>query len=119
MSLIPAAIPISAPPSPRLRPHGVRSIQARSSSTNVVNNTLIWPYFRFVRSGSSQMAAAEKASASCAARSRPSRAGHGGSRRTRYEVTGSASTVAALTSTWPAMAGSQVSGANSSAANGG
>jgi hypothetical protein len=84
-----------------------------------VKNTLIWPYFRLVRSGSSQMAAAEKASASWAARSRASRAGHGGSRRTRYEVTGSASTVAALTRTRPAVTGSQVSGANSRAANGG
>jgi hypothetical protein len=118
--LIPAAIPISAPPSARFRP---RSIQARSSSTKVVKNTLTWPYFRFVRSGSSQMAAAEKASASWAARSRDSMhhrlAGHGGSRRTRYELTGSASTVAALTRTRPAVTGSQVSGANSRAANGG
>jgi len=65
------------------------------------------------------MAAAEKASASCAARSRLSWAGHGGSRRARYEVTGSASIVAALTRTRPAVTGSQLSGANSRAANGG
>ncbi len=116
MSLIPAATPISAPPSPRFRP---RSIQVRSSSTIVVKNTLTWPYFRFVRSGSSQMAAAEKASASWTARSRPSWAGHGGSRRTRYELTGSASRVAALTRIRPAVTGSQLSGANSRAANGG
>jgi len=84
-----------------------------------VKSALTWPYFRFVRSGSSQMAAAEKASASWAARSRAIRSGHGGSRRTRYEATGSATTVAALTRTRPAVTGSQLSGANSSAANGG
>ena len=113
VSLIPAAIPISAPPAPPF------SILTRSTSTSRVSSTLICPYFRFVRSGSSQIAAAEKASASCAARSRGKMDGIGGSRRARYEVTGSASTVAAVTSTRPAVTGTQPSGTNSSAANGG
>jgi hypothetical protein len=82
-------------------------------------NTLIWPYFRLVRSGSSQIAAAENASATCAARERPSEGQPDGSRSTRYDATGTATTVAAVTSTLSAPKGTRVSGANTIAANGG
>jgi hypothetical protein len=81
-------------------------------------NMLTWPYFRLVRSGSSQIAAAENASATCAACGRRISDGPG-SRSTRYDATGTATTVAEVTTTSRATAGSTASGANAIAANGG
>jgi hypothetical protein len=110
VSFSPAASPIPAPRQ--------REGTARSASTSTAMNTLIWPYFRLVRSGSSQIAAAENASATSTARERLTMKPEG-SRSTRYDATGTATTVADVTSTRPATAGSTASGANTIAANGG
>ena len=117
VSFSPAPSPIPAPRSHDSREGRAKS--ARSASTSTVMNTLIWPYFRLVRSGSSQIAAAENTSATSTARERPGKAREEGSRSTRYDATGTATTVANVTSTSPVTAGSKASGANTIAAKGG
>ena len=122
VSLIPAATPISTPPNravPSLTRAPPRASSARSPTTNSAINAFIWPYSRFVRIGSSQIATMPNPNATRIACSRVSQTGTGGNRSARYETTGSTITEAAVTSTRAATAGRTASGAKAIAANGG